>query len=217
MIDAVRHVGAVLAGASLEQVAALRELAASPVRGEADWARAVLLMLAGQAVGENGGSFGVGEAWRTRRRRGSSEASGRPLSKNHCRRARWPSSPHRPSGIRCASPGALPSPPALETSSGSLRAVAAPRRACAAATYAHPGQGWPRPRHSSSLSSASPLPRISSACEASQAAEGWGACLEGGAPWRPSGRRVLISGCCTHCGDERGKARSPRVRSLGTR
>lgn len=47
--------------ASLEQVAGLRELAASPVRGEADRARAVLLTLSGWTAGEIGEAFDVGE------------------------------------------------------------------------------------------------------------------------------------------------------------
>ena len=47
--------------ASLEQVAALRELAKPPVRGEADRARAVLLTLAGWTALEIGEAFGVGE------------------------------------------------------------------------------------------------------------------------------------------------------------
>ena len=47
--------------ASAEQQAALRELAGSTVRGEADRARAVLLTLAGWTAGEIGEAFGVGE------------------------------------------------------------------------------------------------------------------------------------------------------------
>ena len=47
--------------ASAEQEAALRELAASAVRGEADRARAVLLTLAGWTAGQIGQAFGVGE------------------------------------------------------------------------------------------------------------------------------------------------------------
>ena len=47
--------------ASSEQQAALRELAGSAVRGEADRARAVLLTLAGWTAGEIGEAFGVGE------------------------------------------------------------------------------------------------------------------------------------------------------------
>ena len=46
--------------ASAEQEAALRELAASAERGEADRARAVLLTLAGWTAGEIGEAFGVG-------------------------------------------------------------------------------------------------------------------------------------------------------------
>ena len=46
---------------SAEQEAALRELAASGVRGEADRARAVLLTLAGWTAGQIGQAFGVGE------------------------------------------------------------------------------------------------------------------------------------------------------------
>ena len=48
-----------LAGGA-EQVAALRELAGSPARGEADRARAVLLTLSGWTAGEIGEAFGVG-------------------------------------------------------------------------------------------------------------------------------------------------------------
>ena len=44
--------------ADLEQVAGLRELAASPARGKADRARAAPLTLAGWTAGE---AFGVGE------------------------------------------------------------------------------------------------------------------------------------------------------------
>lgn len=47
--------------AGAEQEAALRELARSPERGEADRARAVLLTLAGWTAGEIGEAFGVGE------------------------------------------------------------------------------------------------------------------------------------------------------------
>ena len=47
--------------ANAEQQAALRELAASAVRGEADRARAVLLTLAGWTAGQIGQAFGVGE------------------------------------------------------------------------------------------------------------------------------------------------------------
>jgi transposase len=47
--------------ASAAQQAALRELAGSAVRGEADRARAVLLTLAGWTAGEIGEAFGVGE------------------------------------------------------------------------------------------------------------------------------------------------------------
>lgn len=47
--------------ADAEQVAALRELAGSPERGEADRARAVLLTFAGWTAGEIGEAFGVGE------------------------------------------------------------------------------------------------------------------------------------------------------------
>jgi len=46
---------------SAEQVAALRVLAGSAVRGEADRARAVLLTLAGWMASEIGEAFGVGE------------------------------------------------------------------------------------------------------------------------------------------------------------
>lgn len=59
--------------AGAEQVAALQELAGSPVRGEADRARAVLLTLSGWTAPEIGEAFGVGEdsvrrwrAWFTR-------------------------------------------------------------------------------------------------------------------------------------------------------
>ena len=47
--------------ASAEQEAALRMLAGSPVRGEADRARAVLLTLAGWTAGQIGQAFGVSE------------------------------------------------------------------------------------------------------------------------------------------------------------
>jgi len=47
--------------ASAEQVATLRVLAGSAVRGEADRARAVLLTLAGWTASEIGEAFGVGE------------------------------------------------------------------------------------------------------------------------------------------------------------
>ena len=47
--------------ASAEQQAALRELAASAVRGEADRARAVLLTLSGWTAPQIGQAFGVGE------------------------------------------------------------------------------------------------------------------------------------------------------------
>ena len=47
--------------ASAEQVAALRVLAGSAVRGEADRARAVLLTLAGWTASEIGEAFSVGE------------------------------------------------------------------------------------------------------------------------------------------------------------
>jgi transposase len=47
--------------AGAEQVAASRELAGSPARGEADRARAVLLTLSGWTAGEIGEAFGVGE------------------------------------------------------------------------------------------------------------------------------------------------------------
>ena len=47
--------------ASAAQQAALRELAASAVRGEADRARAVLLTLSGWRAGQIGQAFGVGE------------------------------------------------------------------------------------------------------------------------------------------------------------
>ena len=47
--------------ASAEQQAALRELAGSAVRGEADRARAVLLTLVGWTAGQIGEAFGVGE------------------------------------------------------------------------------------------------------------------------------------------------------------
>ena len=47
--------------ASAEQVAALRELAGSAMRGEADRARAVLLTLAGWTASEIGEAFSVGE------------------------------------------------------------------------------------------------------------------------------------------------------------
>jgi transposase len=47
--------------AGAEQEAALRKLAASPVRGEADRARAVLLTLSGWTAAEIGEAFGVGE------------------------------------------------------------------------------------------------------------------------------------------------------------
>ena len=47
--------------ASLEQAAALRELATSPVRGEADRARAMLLTLSGWTAGEIGEAFGTTE------------------------------------------------------------------------------------------------------------------------------------------------------------
>ena len=47
--------------ANTEQVAALRVLAGSAVRGEADRARAVLLTLAGWTALEIGEAFGVGE------------------------------------------------------------------------------------------------------------------------------------------------------------
>lgn len=64
--------------ASAEQVAALRELAGSPVRGEADRARAVLLTLAGWTAGEIGEAFGVGEdsvrRWRAWFARGGVDA-----------------------------------------------------------------------------------------------------------------------------------------------
>lgn len=64
--------------ASAEQVAALRELASSRVRGEADRARAVLLTLSGWTAGEIGEAFGVGEdsvrRWRGWFTRGGVEA-----------------------------------------------------------------------------------------------------------------------------------------------
>ena len=47
--------------AGAEQEAALRELAKSPVRGEADRARAVLLTLAGGTAPQIAEAFGVGE------------------------------------------------------------------------------------------------------------------------------------------------------------
>lgn len=47
--------------ASAVQQAALRELAGSAVRGEADRARAVLLTLSGWAAPEIAEAFGVGE------------------------------------------------------------------------------------------------------------------------------------------------------------
>ena len=47
--------------AGAEQEAALRELAKSPVRGEADRARAVLLTLAGWTAPQIAEAFGVGE------------------------------------------------------------------------------------------------------------------------------------------------------------
>ena len=47
--------------AGAEQEAALRELAKSPVRGEADQARAVLLTLAGWMAPQIAEAFGVGE------------------------------------------------------------------------------------------------------------------------------------------------------------
>lgn len=47
--------------ASAEQEAALRKLAASSVRGEADRGRAVLLTLSGWTAGQIGEAFGVGE------------------------------------------------------------------------------------------------------------------------------------------------------------
>ena len=47
--------------ASAEQQAALRELAGSAVRGDADRARAVLLTLAGWTAGQIGEAFGIGE------------------------------------------------------------------------------------------------------------------------------------------------------------
>ena len=56
-------------GAGAEQEGALRELAKSPVRGEADRARAVLLTLAGWTAPRIAEAFGVGEdavrRWRT--------------------------------------------------------------------------------------------------------------------------------------------------------
>jgi transposase len=64
--------------ASAEQKAALRELAKSPERGEADRARAVLLTLAGWTAGEIGQAFGVGEdsvrRWRHWFARGGADA-----------------------------------------------------------------------------------------------------------------------------------------------
>lgn len=64
--------------AGAEQVAALRELAESAVRGEADRARAVLLTLSGWTAGEIGEAFGVGEdsvrRWRHWFARGGVEA-----------------------------------------------------------------------------------------------------------------------------------------------
>jgi transposase len=47
--------------ASAEQQAALRALAGSAVRGEADRARAILLTLAGWTAGQIGQAFGVGK------------------------------------------------------------------------------------------------------------------------------------------------------------
>lgn len=64
--------------AGAEQVAALRELAKSPERGEADRARAVLLTLSGWTAPEIGEAFGVGEdsvrRWRAWFARGGVEA-----------------------------------------------------------------------------------------------------------------------------------------------
>jgi transposase len=77
--------------ASAEQVSALRVLAGSPVRGEADRARAVLLTLAGWTALEIGEAFGVGEdsvrRWRAWFAQGASMRWARP----------WPRVP-RPSG-----------------------------------------------------------------------------------------------------------------------
>lgn len=60
------------------QVAALRALAGSPVRGEADRARAVLLTLSGWTACEIGEAFGVGEdsvrRWRAWFARGGVDA-----------------------------------------------------------------------------------------------------------------------------------------------
>ena len=65
-------------GAGAEQGAALRELATSPVRGEADRARAVLLTLAGWTAPQIAEAFGVGEdavrRWRVLFARGGVDA-----------------------------------------------------------------------------------------------------------------------------------------------
>ncbi len=61
-----------------EQEAALRELAKSPARGEADRARAVLLTFAGRTAPQIAEAFGVGEdavrRWRVLFARGSVDA-----------------------------------------------------------------------------------------------------------------------------------------------
>ena len=65
-------------GAGAEQEVALRELAKSPVRGEADRARAVLLTLAGWTAPRIAEAFGVGEdavrRWRVLFARGGVDA-----------------------------------------------------------------------------------------------------------------------------------------------